>query len=106
MSVRLCSTAVYKLGTPYLPYSLRTENLDAQEIDHLPPRRARTRCRTAPAVRLNSRAVLSSGLCVRGSKMVKGLRYQFNVHLPATENETLLWRGNTRLLLYFLLDSR
>jgi hypothetical protein len=27
-----------------------------------------------------------------------------NVHLPATEDEALLRRGNTRLLLYFLLD--
>lgn len=29
---------------------------------------------------------------------------QFNVHLSTTEDETLLWRGNTRLLLYFLFD--
>jgi len=26
-------------------------------------------------------------------------------HLPTTEDETLLWRGNTRLFLYFLFDS-
>lgn len=26
-------------------------------------------------------------------------------HLPTAKDETLLWRGNTRLLLYFLLDS-
>jgi hypothetical protein len=28
-----------------------------------------------------------------------------NVHLPATEDEALLGRGNTRLLLDLLLDS-
>ena len=27
-----------------------------------------------------------------------------NVHLPATEDEALLWRRNTGLLLDFLLD--
>jgi hypothetical protein len=28
-----------------------------------------------------------------------------NIHLSATEDEALLWRRNTRLLLYFLFDS-
>jgi hypothetical protein len=43
-----------------------------------------------------------------GQRSEKGSRYRqikINAHLSATEDETLLWRGDTRLLLYFLLDS-
>ena len=73
---------------------------------YLPPRSARTRWRTAPAVMLNSRAVFSSGLCAGKSNKGKGLHGigMINVHLPATEDEALLWRRNTGLLLNFLLD--
>lgn len=38
----------------------------------------------------------------RDVEFARGL---FVLHLSATEDETLLWRGDTRLLLYFLLDS-
>jgi hypothetical protein len=62
-------------------------------------------------VMLNSRAVFSSGLWAprgkAGGRSEKGRVYGFiviNVHLPATEDEALLWRRNTRLLLDFLLD--
>lgn len=85
---------------------------------HLPPRSARTRWRTAPAEMLKSRADLSSGLdaCVRArggksersSKRGKGEQRLsiavIDVHLSATEDEALLLRRNTRLLLDFLLD--
>ena len=87
-------------------------SLDAELLDYLPPRRARTRWRTAPAVMLNSRAVLSSGLWYaqageRRRLKKKGKANDFvmiHVHLPAGEDETLLWRRNARLLLDFLLD--
>jgi hypothetical protein len=55
---------------------------------------------------LNSRAVLSSGLWEWGVREGKGEIYvMIDVHLPATEDEALLWRRDARLLLDFLLDS-
>lgn len=57
---------------------------------------------------LKSRAVLSSGLLgMRGKGLKKGEVHDIdviNIHLSATEDETLLWRGNTGLLLNFFLD--
>ena len=51
---------------------------------------------------LNSRAVLSSGLYMKASKM--GQIDDINLHPQTTEDEALL-RRNTRLLLYILFDS-
>jgi hypothetical protein len=61
---------------------------------------------------LNSRAVFSSGLCAcarASEERVQNLKRiactpRSNVHLSATEDEALLRRRNTRLLLDFLLD--
>jgi len=57
---------------------------------------------------LNSRAVLSSGLWYAQAGEREGQKangfVMIHVHLPASEDETLLWRWNARLLLDFLLD--
>jgi hypothetical protein len=63
-------------------------------------------------VMLNSRAVFSSGLWYAQSGGKGEVKEEekandsvmINIHLPASEDETLLWRRNARLLLDFLLD--
>ena len=44
--------------------------------------------------------------CAQGRSEVKGKKgvAMINVHLPATKDEALLRRWDTRLLLHFLLD--
>jgi hypothetical protein len=53
----------------------------------------------APAMMLNSRAILSSGLHPQASKIGRmDDTVIIDLHLPATEDEALLWRN------YFLFD--